>query len=108
MPSDAFDRLVVPRIRELAPSCHLAVSTEDPDTVFGWACVDGSSVHMVFVKSRFRRFGVARLLLLERAPGGAVYTVVTPTLRRLSKAGKIPAGWVYDEAGMWRVNREAA
>lgn len=106
MPSDAFDRLVLPRIRSLAGACRMACSTEDPGTVFGFACAEGGIVHMVFVKSKFRRVGVARRLLGGVGPD-AVYSAVTPSVRRLMKAGKLPDGWVYDEAGMWR-SREAA
>lgn len=106
MPSPAFDRLVLPLVQDLAWRCAVACSTEDPGTVFGFSCIEDDVVHMVFVKSRFRRFGVARMLLAG-VGSEATYSIVTPQLRRMIRAGKIPSSWVYDDAGMWR-SREAS
>lgn len=46
-------------------SVTVAVSTEDPNTILGWAAMDSSKgvLHYVYVKEAFRRWGVATELV---------------------------------------------
>lgn len=47
-----------------------AVLADDPDTILGWACARGDSLQYVFVKTLFRRHGIAKKLLGALMPGG--------------------------------------
>jgi hypothetical protein len=71
----------------------LAACTKDePDTVFGWACVEGGVVHYVFVKEAFRRLEIAKQILAAM-PKGFRFTHRTFTAIPLVR--NIP-GIVYD------------
>lgn len=41
----------------------IACSEEDPNTVLGYAVINGHTLEWVFVKPRYRRHGIATLLL---------------------------------------------
>lgn len=62
---------------------RLATMPEDPNLVFGWAVTEGGdTVHYVYVKPAFRKYGIARALLSEvRSP--FAYTHETYVLRDL-------------------------
>lgn len=42
---------------------HVAFFEEVPDEILGWACVEGDVCHYVYVKSIYRKKGIARGLL---------------------------------------------
>lgn len=41
----------------------LIATTDDQDQICGFVCFTGDAVHYVFVKTVFRRFGIANMLL---------------------------------------------
>lgn len=72
----------------ILPRAVVAVATDpsDPDLIVGWACAEGQPgaliLHYVYVKHRFRGFGVARrlveaLLAGAGSPGQVFYTHLT-------------------------------
>lgn len=70
---------VIGKIAETA-DIFVACSVDDPNQIWGWLCAqqgpEGSLlVHYVYVKSRYRRFGVAKLLLSAAGyiPGAKVW-----------------------------------
>jgi GNAT superfamily N-acetyltransferase len=42
---------------------RIAADPEDPDFIWGWACVEGPVLHYVFVRASAQGQGVAKLLL---------------------------------------------
>jgi GNAT superfamily N-acetyltransferase len=76
--------------------CDVLVATpsDADDTILGWACMDREVLHYVYVKERFKRWGVASRLL-ERLPRYVVYTHNTRDAHRLYVSGKIKH-WVHD------------
>lgn len=40
----------------------VACDTDDPETIYGWACHDGDVLHYVYVRSAWRRKGLGRTL----------------------------------------------
>lgn len=73
----------------------VACQPDDEDAIVGWAAVEPGgipTVHYVYVKHPFRRYGVAKALLSPLKGESVAYTHETPALRRLP----IPTGWVYD------------
>lgn len=104
MPSMFFDRIVQPRLRRILydEGATVACSVEDPGLVYGFRVGGGKRLHFIFVKSHYRRMGIAKALCAG-LPEDTVYTLTTPTERRVRKANKIPDGWRFDMNGMWRL-----
>lgn len=103
MPSIFFDATIRPRIDDLLTreGATIACSDEDPNLIYGVRIGNNTRTHLVFVKSQYRKFGVARKLC-EGLGEGHRFTLSTGPQRRISKAGKMPDGWIYDPRGMWR------
>lgn len=74
---------------------RVAAWSQDPELVFGWACVEPARcvVHYVYVKHRYRQRGVARVLLADLVGRPCRYTHETLILTR---AIQLPVGWVFD------------
>ena len=47
------------------PIVKLAVMPDDHSVILGWACYEPGTLHYVYVKPSFRRYGVAKALLAE-------------------------------------------
>lgn len=74
----------------------VAALEDDPDQILGYAVAEPGVLHWVYVKSLFRRYGVARALLAELdLPSPVVYTHKTKWCARLFKNG------VYDPFKAW-------
>jgi len=70
IPRDLFfaqHHLVIDRIlARPATRVRLATMPDDPSVVFGWAVTESDdTVHYVYVKPSFRKYGVARALISE-------------------------------------------
>lgn len=78
---------VLDRIFARAPQVRLAVMPEDPDIVFGWLVREGATLHYVYVKPSFRRYGIARALVGDEPWN--TYTHHTYPLRDFALAGKV-------------------
>lgn len=63
-----------------------------PTRVCGFAITESNVVHFVFVRGRWRRMGVAKLLLRPLHDDPALYTHRTLMLRTL----KVPAAWTFN------------
>jgi hypothetical protein len=76
-------------VRKLAIArVTIACNPQDPDQIYGWLCWgdDPQTVHYVYVKHPYRKFGVAKSLLADALPGfGKRQTAIT-TLSRTHKA----------------------
>jgi GNAT superfamily N-acetyltransferase len=57
------------RIRRLMHNVPVTVAyaTVAPTEIVGWACIEGECLHYVYVKSAYRRQGVARALVSRTA-----------------------------------------
>lgn len=83
-------KLVLDHILKTA-QVYVACSKEDPNVIFGYVVYEPETIHYVFVKEAFRRFGLAKALIKE-ALGGAEKAeathrtgMVIPILRRYDK-----------------------
>jgi len=54
---------VLDRIFAREPIVKLAVMPDDHSVILGWACYEPGTLHYVYVKPSFRRYGVAKALL---------------------------------------------
>ena len=64
----------------------------DPDTVGGWVCSAGNTLHYVYVKHEYRRIGLARMLVAAACPPGPVaYTHLTDAVQ----LKRLPKNWSY-------------
>lgn len=61
----------------------------DTDMILGWMAVEGSTLHYVHVKKRWRKMGLASWLLADLKPMRANYTHMP------SPWFKVPADWSY-------------
>lgn len=87
IPKDTFfaeHHKVIERVLSRNPTVRLAVLPDDPEVVLGWSVTEPKTVHYVYVKPSFRRYGIARALLahVERP---FVHTHHTYLLRDLTK-----------------------
>ncbi len=64
----------------------------DPTIVCGWACTEGGMVHFVYVKERWQRQGVARMLLAPWLDKPAICSHRTDTCAELP----IPKQWTFN------------
>lgn len=67
---------------------YVACDAEDPTVCYGFICVEGPTLHYLFVKRRFRGLGIARRLLSEAglyAAGPKLFTHLTDTMIQLRK-----------------------
>lgn len=81
---------VIDRIMARDPIVKMAVMPDDPSVVFGWAVVEKGpayTVHYVYVKPDFRKYGIAKALLAD-IPRPFNYSHWTYILRDLEP--KIP------------------
>jgi GNAT superfamily N-acetyltransferase len=67
-----------------SPTIKLATMPDDSNVVFGWAVTENDTVHYVYVKPDFRRYGIARALLAH-VPRPFTYTHWTWIVRDLEK-----------------------
>jgi len=75
---------VIDRIFARNPEIKLAVLPDDPSVVLGWAVTEPNTVHFVYVKPTFRKYGIAKALLSHvRRP--FMYTHHTYILRELNR-----------------------
>ena len=68
----------------------VATITEEPDCFVGWICGKSGELHYVYIKSAFRRDGVAKELIKRVCGDKGVYTFRTRNkafLRYLEKKG---------------------
>jgi len=64
-----------------------------PTSICGWACFEPGVIHYVFVKTRWQRNGIARMLLEPfLALDKVFYTHKTRDLWGI----KLPEGWIYN------------
>jgi len=99
---DDHDRLYRYAVKRALESCTVLVAChpEHRDHVYGWVCVDRDNpinaplLHYAFVKSKFRRLGIARRLLGE-AIGAYTYIAVGPT-DKITRTKYIPTAWTRD------------
>lgn len=103
MPTYFYDKAIGPQLRAALDrtGAIVACSKEDNDVVFGFRVGDADVTHFTFVKSPYRRMGIARLLF-DGISEEHRYTLSTPVERRLRKRGKLPKSWFYDFEGLWR------
>lgn len=66
------------------------VLRDEPSAILAWCCYSGDVLHFVHVKRRWRRVGLARMLLARHA--FAVYTHRT----RMCSALPIPGAWQFN------------
>lgn len=87
LPRDAFfasHHQVIERILARGATVTLAVLPDDHSVVFGWAVTEGpATVHYVYVKPDFRKFGIARALL-EHVEKPFIYSHTTNKASQLS------------------------
>lgn len=79
-------RRMVHGLRRTA-TVRVACDREDPDTLLGFACHEGSTLHWIYVRREARGCGVARSLVEKLELDG--YTFITPPI------GRVPEGWVW-------------
>lgn len=81
-------------IRELVSMCEVLVATPDgdEDQIAGWLCYEWDVYHFCYVKSPFRRFGVARTLLEASGVKDSIKVTVEPPrwLNSLINVGYVP------------------
>lgn len=75
----------------------IACDADDPDTIVGWACVEGECLHYLHTRKELRGQGISRQLLAE-AGALSVYSHVSRHLDR----GRVPQGWAYQPFRAWR------
>ena len=73
--------------------CCLA---DDPETIVGWACTDAGQVHYVYTKHKWRRKGVAGLLLAPYLEAPTVHSHAMTLQDSGDPWAKIPRTWRYD------------
>lgn len=107
MPNRFFDAIVAPRLRVILAKLGavIACGADDDDLIYGFRVGDQATTHVAFVKSHYRRMGIGEMLFSGASPEH-VYTLSTPTARRIMARGKVPVGWLYDVEGMWRYAQE--
>lgn len=78
--------------------CRIACAPDDAGLILGFIVAepDAGAVHCVYVKTAYRRFGLARLLLAE-APGCRVATMWTPIAEKIGAAH----GYRYEPSKLW-------
>lgn len=64
----------------------------EPTSICGWACFEAGTIHFVFVRPRWQKLGVARLLLEPFDAKPAVYTHKT----RGVDSNRLPKEWMFD------------
>lgn len=70
----------------------IAALPDVSDVALGWIAVEGNLLHYVYTKMAWRRLGIGRYLVEQRAPKDVLYT----HLPRSSVIPKVPATWKYD------------
>jgi hypothetical protein len=72
---------------------------ESPEVILGWICHEFGIVHYLYVKSEFRRLGLANKMLQDRklTDDGVAYTHHTPAVQFFNKINA-----VYDPYLLWR------
>lgn len=65
----------------------VACDVDQPDVLFGFICTEGDTLHYLFVKRRFRGFGIGGRLLSAAgmASGPKLFTHLTDTMISLRK-----------------------
>lgn len=103
MPDAFFFRFVSPLLDAALyrTGAMVACSKTDSDLVYGFRVGDCDVTHFAFVKSPYRRLGIARALF-EGVTPKHLYTTSTPTERRLRSRGKIPSTWRLSNDDFWR------
>lgn len=83
-------------IQRLLTLCDvkIACASDDENLILGWCCVDGSTVHYVFVKEQYRKLGIAKAML-DGIGEKATYTHWTRIIKDLEQAGKL-LNWRYN------------
>lgn len=74
--NEDYYREIVPKIKELIRTNRVVVATltEEPDCFVGWICGTKGRLHYCYVKSAFRRDGVAKELINKVCGLYGVYT----------------------------------
>ncbi len=83
------------RVRDkLLARCALLVAgrESEPTAICGWACTEGNGIHFVFVKERWQRQGVAKMLLAPWLEREAVCSHRTDLCAELP----IPKRWQFN------------
>jgi hypothetical protein len=85
------------RVRALLQACPVKVACDevDEDVVIGWACGNPPYLHYVFVKSDFRKKGIAKDLVRSLGFEESELCLVG-SQTDLSKNLKLPEKWSWD------------
>lgn len=72
-------------LERLLPRCEVLITTlaGEPNTIIGYAVLEPSVIHFVYVKKPFRQMGVASGLLAHIDPNACIYTHETQMWRHL-------------------------
>ena len=91
VPREVFFPLYTPTVRRLLDQSETTILYLDgaPDSVVGYTVSSGLLLHYVLVKPRWRRLGLARVLLQPLGPD-VTYTHAFPSWYPL------PTTWTYD------------
>lgn len=95
---DGFASDYAPIVRALVARSRIAVAAlaEDPTLMCGWMAVEGSTLHYLVTKPRWRRMGVARWMVAELEGLPVDYTHETRKGRRL-----VGTKWTYRRWRIW-------
>ena len=75
-------RTVLDRCIDGGRNVRVVALVSDPSVVVAWACLDARALHYVWVRDGWRREGLARMLLDDRAGSVLGYTHCTPRGRQ--------------------------
>lgn len=79
----------------------IACDPEDDDRIFGWLCWQPGTIHYVYVKRDYRRWGIARQMIKAALPEFGKEPTVTTTLGRFHNEWRRKYGVEYNPYG-WR------
>jgi hypothetical protein len=109
MPRQAFNALFRPYLKKVlqATGAVVACSTSDDDLIHGFRVGDADITHLVFVKSQYRRLGIAKMLC-EGIKKPHQYTLVLRyepnpnyTIQEYIADNPPPKGWHFREDKLW-------
>jgi len=94
-----FSSDYVPVVRSLLERSRVVVAclADEPDAIVGWMAWEGETLHYLLVKPRWRRLGVARMMLADFAELPVVYTHATSDSRRCP----VPKAWTFRRWLIW-------
>lgn len=71
----------------------IAGRESEPTSIAGWVCTEGQKVHFIYVKERWRKLGVARMLLAPLLTAPVVCTHRTDLCAELP----VPKQWTFNQ-----------